>query len=87
VVEEYRLIKITVPGVYYASNKDDIDCASNTKATWHNWAYVDNLENSIGIIMNQFSLVDTDLCYESKGYSVYVNGITITLSDGQFEYL
>jgi len=87
VVEEYRLIKITVPGVYYAKNEDDIAYSSNTKATWHNWAYVDNLENSIGIIMNQFSLVNTDLCYESKGYSVYINGITITLSDGQFEYL
>jgi hypothetical protein len=96
-VEKYRLIKITVPGVYYTKNEhntDDLknskgltDYSPNTKVTWNNWAYADNLENSIGIIMNQFSLVNTDLCYESTGYAVYVNGITVTLSDGQFEYL
>lgn len=96
-VEEYRLIKITVPGVYYTKNEDEVDdlknCkgltnnSPNSKAVWKNWSYADDLENNIGIIMNQFSLVNTDLCYESTGYAVYINGIIVTLSDGQFEYL
>jgi hypothetical protein len=97
-VDKYRLIKITVPGVYYAKNNEDlsdslqnnkniVQASPNFKTQWMNWAYADNLENSVGVIMNQFSLVNTDLCYESTGYAVYVNGITVTLSDGQFEYL
>ena len=97
-VKEYKLIRITIPGVFYTKSVGILTDTSkkgkkikknspNYEEEQKEWDYADNLQDSIGIIMNQISLINDDLYYELVAYTVYVNGITVTLSDGQFEYL
>jgi len=97
-VKEYSLIRIKVPGVFYAKSgsilSDTFKKGKKIKKNSPNydeeqkeWDYADNLQDSIGVIMNQISLINDDLYYELIAYTVYVNGIIVTLSDEQFEYL
>lgn len=95
-VNQYPLIKITIPGVYYKTpNKAANDKIQKLKGItpqycdniWEDWSYADNLQDKIGIVINEFVLTNIDLFYEQRGFSVYVDGLVITLSGDQFEYL
>jgi hypothetical protein len=95
-VNQYPLIKITVPGVYYKTlNKNSSNNINKIKDItpdyceniWDDWAYADDLENKIGIIINEFILTNIDLFYEQRAFAVYIDGIVVNLSGDQFEYI
>lgn len=75
-VKKYSLIKIIIPGVYYQPNIYE-DCCE----------YANDLEDQIGIIIKEVELINNNLFDNEKGFSIYVNGIIITLFSNQFEYI
>jgi hypothetical protein len=91
-VNEYNLIKIIVPGVYYKKSKeyekeimsqlnpDDYD-------VWEEMLYADDMQNKVGMIINEFVLTNVELFYEQRAFSVYVDGLIVTLTGDQFEYI
>ena len=90
------ILVITIPGVYYKTpNKTVNDKIQKLKGItpqycdniWEDWSYADNLQDKIGIVINEFILTNIDLFYEQRGFSVYVDGLVVTLSGDQFEYL